>query len=116
MRSEGNTEKCVTNILFLFHENSEAHRLYLVKKFLKKNNETKLEYSALTPSEFYLFSGLKSAQKGLFFCDAGDSFRNATTEIGRLSQNGFQEYFQYFYSRCHKCIFAQGDCFGGTVA
>jgi len=77
---------------------------------------TKLENPPLTASDFYLFSGMKSAQKGLLFCAAAaaaaDSIKNATTQIKRLSQNGFQEHFQYSYSGCHKCIFAQGDHFG----
>jgi len=39
-------------------------------------------------------------------------FKN-TAEGGlkRLSQNGFQECFPHFYSRCHNCIVAQWDCF-----
>jgi len=116
MRSEGKPEIYVTNNWFLFHENSETHRLILVKNFLTKNNVSKVENPPLTPSDFYLFSGLKSAQKGRFFCGAAHSFKNATTETRRLSQNGFQEYFQYFYSSCHKCVFAQGDSSGGTAA
>ena len=43
-----------------------------------------------------MFSGMKAAQKGLLFCDASNIISNATTEIKGVSQNGFQEYFQYF--------------------
>jgi len=42
--------------------------------------------------------------------------KNATEELKRLSQNGFQEWFQHPYSRWQKCIFAQGDYFEGNVA
>jgi hypothetical protein len=33
--------------------------------------------------------------------------KNATKELKRLSQNGFQERLQQFYRRWQKCIFAQ---------
>jgi len=78
MRSERNPEKYITKNWFLFHENSEGHRLILVKNSLTKNNVTKMENPPLTP-DFCLFSGLKSAQKGLPFCGAAHSFKNAKT-------------------------------------
>jgi hypothetical protein len=45
------------------------------------------------------------------FCDATDIIMNATEELKIISQNGFQECFQQLYSRCQKCIVAQGDYF-----
>jgi len=42
---------------------------------------------------------LKSALKGRRIHDATDIRKNATKELKRLSQNGFQECFQYIYSR-----------------
>jgi hypothetical protein len=42
--------------------------------------------------------------------------KNATKELKRLSQNGFQECFQHLYKRWQKCIFAQGDYFEGTIS
>jgi hypothetical protein len=70
----------------------------------------------MTPPDFYLFSRLKLAFKGWRFCDVIDIIKNATKELKRLSQNGFQACFQYLYSRWQKCMFAQGDYFEGTVA
>jgi hypothetical protein len=71
-----------------------------VKDFLSKNNMTTLEhplYSAnLVPADFYLFTRLKSALKAWCFCDATDIIKNATDELKRLSQNGFQGCFQTF--------------------
>jgi len=41
---------------------------------------------------------------------------NATKELKRLSQNGFQECFQHFYRRWQKFICTQGDYFEGNVS
>jgi hypothetical protein len=49
------------------------------------------------------------------FCDATDIIKNATEELKRLSQNGFQERFQQLYSRWQKCVDAEGNCFEGNV-
>ena len=67
-------------------------------------------------ADFYLFPRLKSALKGLRYCGATDINKNATEELKRLLQNGFQEGFQHLYSRWQKCIVAEGDCFEGNVA
>jgi hypothetical protein len=56
----------------------------------------------LPAAEFYLFHSLKSALKGCRFCDAADIIKNATEELKRPSQGGFQLSFQYNYSRLHK--------------
>jgi hypothetical protein len=58
---------------------------------------------------------MKSALKGERFCDA-DIIRNATEELKRLSQNGFQECFQHLYSGWQKCTDAQGNHFEGNEA
>jgi transposase len=80
-----------------------AHRLVLVKDFVRKNSVTILEHPPYPPdlaaADFYLFRGLKSAMKGRRFCDATDIIKNATEELKRLSQNGFQKCFQHLHSR-----------------
>jgi hypothetical protein len=48
---------------------------------------------------------MKSTLKGQNSYDATDMTRNATEELKRLSQNGFQECFQDVRSRWLKCIF-----------
>ena len=98
---EGNgpKKKRKTDRLFLFHEYAPAHRSVFVKEFLAKNNVTTLEHppypSDLAPADFYLLSRSKSALKGRRFCDVTDIIKNATEELKRLSQNGFQECFQH---------------------
>ena len=85
--------------------------------FLAKNNVTTLEYlQYMVPADFYLFPRLKAALKGRRLCDSSDIITNATEELKKLSQNGFQECFQHVYSRWQKCIFERGDYLEGNVA
>jgi len=92
----------------------------LVKDFLAKNNVTKLEHPPyspdLTAADFCLILQLKSAVRGQYVCDANDIIKNAMEELKSLSQNGFQECFQHFYSRWQKCVVAKRDYFEGNVA
>jgi len=53
--------------------------------------------------------------KGWRYCGAADINKNATEELKRPLQNGFQERFQQLYSRWQKCVVAQWDCFEGNV-
>jgi hypothetical protein len=93
--------------------------MVLVKDFLAKNVIT-LELPPYSPNlasvGFCLFYRLKSAMKGRRFCDATDTIKNATDELKRLLQSGFQEFFRHLYSRWQKCIVAQGEYFEGSVA
>jgi hypothetical protein len=60
-------EKCKTNSWFSHHNNVPAHRSLLVKDFRAKYNVRAQEnspYSSdLSPTDFYLFSRLKSVMK-----------------------------------------------------
>jgi histone-lysine N-methyltransferase SETMAR len=80
---------------------------------------TTLEHPPNSPemaaADFYLVPQLKSALKGQRYCNVTD-IKNATEELKRLPQNGFQKCFQHIYSRWQKCIFAQGNYFEGNVA
>jgi hypothetical protein len=69
----------------------------------------------LVPSDLCPFARLKSEFKERLFFNAIDIIRNATEELKRLSQNGFQECFQHLYSHWQKCTFAQRDYFEGNV-
>jgi hypothetical protein len=70
----------------------------LVKDLLAKNYLTTLEQHPyipdLVPAHFYLFPRLKPALKERRFCDSIEIVKNATEELKRHSQNGFQECFQ----------------------
>jgi transposase len=91
-------EKWRTISWFLLLDNAPAHRPVLIKDVLAKKNVTTLEHppysSGPPPADFYLFSRLKSALKKRHCCDAPHIIKNATEELKRLSQNGFQDCFQ----------------------
>jgi len=107
-------EKWRTNSWFLLRDNAPAHRSVLIKNFLAKNNVTTLDlppyYSDLPPRDFIC------SLNGRHFCDGTDIIKNATEELKRFLQNGFQECFQHIYSRWQKCIAAEWDYFEGNIA
>ena len=76
------------NSWFLFHDNAPTHRSVLVKEFLAKNSVTTLENppyrSDMVPTDFYLFTRLKSALKGRRFCDDKGIIKNATKKLKRF--------------------------------
>jgi len=96
-------EKWRTNNWFPLHDNAPAHRSVVVKDLSANKNVTTLEHTQhspdLVPADFHLFPRLKSALEGRRFCDVTNIIKNATEEPKRLSQNGFQECKQRFYSR-----------------
>ena len=94
--------------------------LFWFKNFLTKKNLTTMGHPPHSPdlpaADFYLFTQLKPALKARGFCDATEIIKNATKELKRLWQNGFQEYLRHLYSRWQKCRLAQGKYFDGNVA
>jgi hypothetical protein len=71
--------------------NVPAHRSVLVKDFLAKNYMTTLQHPPQSPdlaATDFTFLPLKPALKGRRFCDTNDTFKNATVELKKLSQNG----------------------------
>ena len=119
-RKETPPPKWITNSWFLLHNNAPAHRSVFDQGFYSNNNMTMLEHSPfsphLAPADFYLFPGPKSALKGRCFGDATDIIKNATEELKRLLQNGFQECFQQLDSRWQKYTFGQENYFEIKVA
>jgi hypothetical protein len=92
----------------------------LVKDFLAKNDLTTLQHPTYTPgraaADLHMFSRLKSALKGQRLCDVTDIIKNATEELKRLPQYGFQECYQRLYRRQQKCLVAQGDYYEANLA
>jgi len=94
-------KKWRTNSWFVIHCNAPAHRS--VFSILSQQRTTwhtlqhPPKYSPDLPlADMYLFPRLKSSLKERRFCDATDIIKNATDELKRLSQNGFQWCFQRF--------------------
>jgi hypothetical protein len=61
--------------------------------------------------DLYVFLLLRSTLKRGRFRDATAIIKNAKEELKSLSQNDFQECFQYLISFWQKCIVALGDRF-----
>ena len=95
-------EKQRTNTWILLHDNAPAHRSVLCEDFLTKKHMTTLDHplTLLTWLQLILpvTSGLNQHRRDGAFFDAAD-IKNATEELKRLSQNGFQEWFQHLYCR-----------------
>jgi hypothetical protein len=93
-------EKWRTKSRFLLHGNALVHRSVLVKDFLAKNDVTTLELPHTLPTWLQLsctcsFDWNQRLRDGAFFY-ATDIIKNATEELKRRSQNGFQEFFKPF--------------------
>ncbi|KAJ4450592.1 hypothetical protein ANN_02017 [Periplaneta americana] len=103
-RSEKETSRKVglENNWFLMHDNAPAHRAIIVKNFLARHNITALDHPPyspdLSPPDYFLFPRLKSHLKGRRF-NAEEVIANATRALRRVSQNGFQAWFQELYTR-----------------
>jgi hypothetical protein len=108
-------EKWKYNIWFVLHDNAATHRSVLVKDCLVNNNVTTLEHPPYSPDLVYsCFLPFSSTVTS--FCDATDIINNATGELKRVSENGFQESSQHIQCRWQKFTVAQRDYFEGRVA
>ena len=122
MRSEENAPRNgePTFSWFLLHDNAPAHRSVFVKDFLANTNVTTLQHQPYSPDpapvDFQQLLRLRSALNGRRFCDGTDTIKNATEELKKLWQNGFQECFQQLYIRSQKCFLALVDYFERNVA
>jgi hypothetical protein len=110
--------KCVFGVLH--HDNAPAHTTLSAREFLASKQITVLEHPLysldLYPSDFYLFPKVKKILKGRYFDDI-DDIRNNTTAAPKASpQNEFQNYFEGWTRRWHRCIASQGEYFGGDYS
>jgi len=76
-----------------------------------------LEYPAYSldpaPSDFFLFPKIKEILKGRHFDDIYDISSNTTAAQKAIPQNQFQNCFQMWTRRWHRCIASQGEYFEG---
>jgi len=82
-----------------------------VREFLATKQITVLEHPAhspdLAPSDFFLFPKIKEILKRKHF-DYIDGIRsNATTALKAIPQNHFQNCFEGWTRRLHRCIASQ---------
>jgi len=100
----------------LHHDNAPAHTALSVREFLATKQITVLEHSAyspdLAPSDIFLFPKIKEILKGRHFDDI-DDIRCNTSALKAIPQNQFQNCFEGWTRRWHRCIASQGEYFGG---
>ena len=94
-----------------------AHTALSVREFLATKQITVLEHSVyspdLAPSDFFLFPKIKEILKGRHFDDIDDIRSNTTSALKAIPQNQFQNYFEGWTRRWHRCIASQGEYFEG---
>ena len=99
----------------LHHDNAPAFTALSIRQFLAERNIETLEHSPyspdLAPCDFFLFPEIKSLLKGTPFFDIDSIKMAATTELKKILENAFQEYFESWKRRMHKCFQVKGDYF-----
>jgi len=87
------------------------------EEFLATKQTTVLEHPAyppdLAPSDFFLFLKIKRILKGRHFDDIDDIRSNTTAALKVIPQNQFQNCFEGWIRRWHRCISSQGEYFEG---
>jgi len=62
---------------------------------------------------FFLFPKKKEILKGRHFDDIDDIRSNTTAALKAIPQNQFQNCFEEWTRRWHRCTASQGECFEG---
>jgi len=101
----------------LHHDNAPAHTALSVREFLATKQITVLEHPAyspdLAPIDFFLFPKLKKILKGRHFDHIDYISNNTTVALKAIPQNQFQNCFEGWTRRWHRCIASQGEYFEG---
>ena len=87
------------------------------EEFLATKQITVLEHPAysldLAPSDFFLLPKIKEIMKGRRFDNIDDIRSNSTAAPKAIPQKQFQNYFEWWNRRWHRCIASQGEYFEG---
>jgi len=98
----------------LHHDNALAHTALSVREFLATKQITLLEHPAysldLAPSDFFLFPKIKEILKRRHFDDIRS---NTMAALKAIPQNQFQNCFEGWTRRWHRCVASQGEYFEG---
>jgi len=101
----------------LHHDNAPAHTALSVREFLATKQITVLEHPAyspdLAPIDFFLFPKLKKILKERHFDHIDYISNNTTVALKAIPQNQFQNCFEGWTRRWHRCIASQGEYFEG---
>jgi transposase len=106
-------ELFANNSWILHHDNASAHTALSVREFLATKQITVLEHPVYSPdlahSDFFLFLKIKEILKGRHFYDIDDIRGNTTAALQAILQNHFQNCFEGWARRWHRCIASQGE-------
>jgi len=88
-----------------------------VREFLATKQIIVLEHPVYSPdlasNYFFLFLKIKEILKGRHFDDIDIIRSNTTAALKAIPQNQFQNCFEGWTRRWHRCIASQGECFEG---
>ena len=88
-----------------------------VREFLATKQITVLEHPAYSPdlahSDFFMFPKIKEILKERHFDDIDNIRSNTTAAVKAIPQNQFQNGFEGWTRRWHRCIASQGEYFEG---
>ena len=105
------------NSWILYHDNAPAHTAPSVREFLATKQITVLEHPAysshLAPSDISQIPKIKEILKGRHFDDTDDIRSNTMAALKAIPQNQFQNCFEGWTRRWHRCIASQGEYFEG---
>ena len=92
----------------LHHDNAPTHTALSICQFLAQRNITILKHPPysfdLASCDFFLFPKIKCVMKGTHFSDIDYIKMAATTELKKIPENAFQECFESWKRRIHKCF------------
>jgi hypothetical protein len=110
-------EYFANNSWILHHDNEPAHTSLSMGEFLASKQITVLEHPPcspdLAPSDISLLPKIKEILKGMHFDDFDDIRSNTAAVPKAIPQNQFQNCFERWTWRWHRCIASQGMCFEG---
>ena len=110
-------ELSANNSWILHHDNTPAHTALSVREFVATKQITVLEHPAyspdLAPNDFFLFPKIKEILKGRHFDNTNDIWSNTMAALKAIPQNQFQNCFEGWTRRWHRCISSQGEYFEG---
>ena len=105
------------NAWALHHDNASAHTALSICQFFAETNIVTLEhlpyFPDLAPCDFFLFPKIKPVLKGTHFSDIDSIKKAVTTELKKIPENVFQECFESWKKRMHKCLRVQRGYFEG---
>ena len=120
VRSVGDKRRSLweANTWALHHDNAPTRTALSISQFLAERNIATLEHPSyfpdLAPRDFFLFPKIKSVLKGTHFSDIDSIKKAVTTELKKIPENVFQEYFESLKKRMHKCLRVEGEYFEGV--